>query len=200
MPNGGSKANTINKRRQFVCARKCKETPPYRMIFLSILLLLGVANTAPLIGTLCQRENPCVDQARCYIDPSAPIIGRPLCLCPPGKHVSSLLTHDMLPQDMMAMVAKMPKAVMMSMNATLVLTIVYHKQKHVLTFLETSNASATQGLIVLSRLLTVQVRNFIYTTELLRYRRMPCGNGLFRTGSDMPEHVWILYLCLHGSK
>ncbi|EZG48586.1 calcium-binding EGF domain protein [Gregarina niphandrodes] len=38
----------------------------------------------PLVGDLCKRDNPCVDSATCIIDPAAPIIGRPFCICPQG--------------------------------------------------------------------------------------------------------------------
>lgn len=39
----------------------------------------------PLFGDLCSRDNPCVQEANCMIDPAAPIVGRPFCICPEGQ-------------------------------------------------------------------------------------------------------------------
>lgn len=39
----------------------------------------------PILGDLCHRDNPCVDEARCVIDPAAPFVGRPFCVCPNGN-------------------------------------------------------------------------------------------------------------------
>ena len=50
---------------------------------ISILTLIGIQSLAR-IPTLCERDNPCVDEAECKIDPKAPIIGKPFCVCPKG--------------------------------------------------------------------------------------------------------------------
>lgn len=72
-----------------------------RTVWLSVALLIIRTGTAKVsflpsfLGDLCQRDNPCVDEARCVIDPAAPVVGRPFCICPSGEHTvhSNCLLH-----------------------------------------------------------------------------------------------------------